>query len=99
MARPYKTRSKRIIMRASNGRFRKTTGADFGIGVCPNEGCNHLTLEVFDRPGGFPRQRCFTCEPETDEEVKANIIKAIKKPSNFAKMIENAASGERQNHD
>ncbi len=31
MARPYKTASKRIIQRQSNGKFRKTTLADFGI--------------------------------------------------------------------
>lgn len=94
MARSYKARNKRIIMRSGNGRFRETTAADFGIGVCPNDGCNHLTLQVFDRPGGFPRQRCFTCEPKTEAELEVDRLREEEEAntkSPFLQAIEDAA--------
>ena len=76
MARSYKARNKRIISRSHNGRFRKTTMQDFGIGgFC--ETCGHMMIrhyygdprEAFPDPRKF-RYRCFTCEPLTVEEKK-----------------------------
>jgi hypothetical protein len=61
------------VARAGNGRFRKYTPQEFGIGdVC--EECGHLLLRVYEGdsnspfidPHGF-RYRCFTCEPEGKE--------------------------------
>lgn len=71
----YFRRGKSIGKRASNGRFAKITGKDFGIGgVCPE--CQHLLIMHYY---GDPREpfldpfkwkyRCFTCEPRTDEEL------------------------------
>lgn len=51
MPRPYKARNKRIIMRAQNGRFRKTTVADAGIVVCPQ--CNHIMTKRYPESGRF----------------------------------------------
>lgn len=53
MPRPYKTPSKRIIMRSGSGRFRKTTLADIGGGCC--EKCGSLYAANFDeaRVGSF----------------------------------------------
>lgn len=76
MSRSYKARNKRIIQRGRNGRFRKTTMADFGIGgVC--ETCNHFMVRHYDGDESEPfidprlfRYRCFTCEPMTEEEQR-----------------------------
>ena len=59
----------RLIPRSGDGRFRRVTGADAGIGgVCPE--CDHLLLRHYDgdesqRPldPAKWRYRCFTCEP------------------------------------
>ncbi len=101
MAKSYKARNKRIIMRGGNGRFRRATGADFGIGACPNEGCRSLTRRVYDGPENDPmpdprlfRQRCFTCEPKTEAELEAERAKeeALKgQKSGLVQMLEDAA--------
>lgn len=65
----YKAPNGRLIPRAGNGRFRRATGQDVGIGgVCPT--CQHLLLRHYDgdeteRPldPAKWRYRCFTCEP------------------------------------
>ena len=65
----YKAANGRLIPRAGNGRFRRATGQDLGIGgVCPT--CQHLLLRHYDgdeteRPldPAKWRYRCFTCEP------------------------------------
>jgi len=72
----YKAPNKRIIDRGGNGRFRKTTMQDFGIGgTCPE--CRHLLIQHYDGDPRteFPdprkfRYRCFTCEPLTEDELK-----------------------------
>lgn len=97
----YKASNKHVIMRASNGRFRRTTGADLGIGVCPVEGCTGLTSCVYEGNLNDPmpdprkfRQRCWQCEPETEAEkaVKcAEIEAAREQKSGFVTMLENAA--------
>lgn len=59
----------RLIPRSGDGRFRRFTGQDVGIGgVCPK--CDHLLLRHYDgdesqRPldPAKWRYRCFTCEP------------------------------------
>ena len=101
MAKYYKRPNKQIQMRSGNGRFRKATGADFGIGVCENEGCRSLTMRVYDGPEDDPmpdprlfRQRCFTCEPETEVELEAERAReeALKgQKSGLVQMLENAA--------
>ena len=99
MPRPYKAKNKRIQMRSRNGRFRRTTAADLGIGVCPV--CNHLTRQVYDGDENDPfpdprkfRHRCFTCEPKTEVELEAERAaeEALKgQKSGFEKMLEEAA--------
>lgn len=101
MARAYKRSNKSIQMRSGNGRFRKATGADFGIGVCPNEGCNRLTLRVYDGDPNDPmpdprlfRQRCYGCEPKTEAELEVERAReeALKgQKSGFMQMLEDAA--------
>jgi hypothetical protein len=66
-------RNKRVLHR-KRGKFTKPTAADFGIGgVCPV--CHHLLIRVYEGdsthidPRAF-RYRCFTCEPETEQELK-----------------------------
>lgn len=74
MPRSYKAPNKRIIPRSGNGRFRKTTMADFGIGgICQK--CRHLLVHHYDGDENDPmidprkfRYRCFTCEPMTEKE-------------------------------
>jgi len=74
MPRPYKTGSKRIINRSPNGRFRKTTMLDFGLGgFC--DVCGHIKIRHYDGNDSDPfidprlfRYRCFTCEPRNTEE-------------------------------
>lgn len=97
----YKAQNKRIIMRSDGGRFCRTTFADFGIGICPNKGCNHLTVEVYDGDPNDPmpdprkfRQRCYHCEPETEAELEAKRAReaALKsQKSGFVRMLEDAA--------
>ena len=75
MPKSYKAPNKRIIMRNENGRFRKTTMKDFGVGgVCS---CGHLLVSHYngDTRDDFidPRKfiyRCFTCNPLNEDEVK-----------------------------
>lgn len=66
--------NKRQLFR-SGGRFRKAQASDLGImGVCPT--CRHFLLRHYN---GDPRDtcpdprkfvnRCFTCQPETPEEL------------------------------
>lgn len=97
MAKPYKARNKRIIMRRANGRFRKATGTDFGIGgICS---CGHLLILHYngdkrDRPCD-PRKwiyRCFTCQPLTEAELILQAeIKASEAKPGLASMIIEAA--------
>lgn len=84
MAKPYKARNKRFILRSSNGRFRRTRQEDFGVGgVCK---CGHLLQRHYngDTRDDFldPRKyvyRCFTCNPLSEEEIKLEAeIKASK---------------------
>lgn len=55
----------RIQGRAGNGRFRKFTGEEFGIGVCPN--CQTLTTRPtlpdapFIDPRDFNARVCSNC--------------------------------------
>lgn len=56
-----------------HGKFAKANILDFGLSVCPK--CNHfMTRHYYGDPGDpFPdprkfRPRCWTCEPETEEE-------------------------------
>jgi hypothetical protein len=80
MPKHYKAPNKRIIMRSSNGRFRKTRQQDFGVGgVCH---CGHLLQRHYegDERDEFldPSKliyRCFTCEPltEAEENLEAEI--------------------------
>lgn len=67
MARPYRTPSKRIIMRSGSGRFRNTTQADVGMGVCAKCGNPFIPdlSDLKDRPFVDPREirdRMATCE-------------------------------------
>jgi len=108
MARAYKRRNKSIQMRSGNGRFRKATGADFGIDVCQNEGCRSLTRRVYDGPEDDPmpdprlfRQRCFTCEPKTEAELEAERARKealAGQKSGLVKMLEDAAMAVNQAH-
>lgn len=73
-----KYKNKRMMHR-KGGRFAKLTASDFGIGgACPN--CRHLLIRVFEGdpnnidPRAF-RFRCFTCEPETEQEKSAKVQK------------------------
>ena len=73
--------SNKRIMKRTGGKFSKVTAADVGIGgVCPN--CRHLLIRVYEGdlnnidPRGF-RYRCFTCEPETEEEKAAKEQPAV----------------------
>lgn len=65
MPAPYRGPSKRIQARGSRGRFRKWTGEDVGIGVCPR--CQHLTLQPklpetpFIDPRDFHARVCPGC--------------------------------------
>ena len=88
-----KYKNKRMMVRAGNGRFRQATGADFGIGgACPV--CRHLLLRHYD---GDPnaefidprlfRYRCFTCEPETEQEVEARKAKEEKERAKFTSFF------------
>lgn len=87
--------NKRMHIRGSGGRFRKATGADFGIGgACPN--CRSFMLRHYD---GDPREahpdprcfryRCFTCEPETEAEslLKAEIDEAKPKQPTIMDLL------------
>jgi hypothetical protein len=71
-----KYKNKRMMVRDARGKFRKANGEDIGImGVCPT--CRHFLIRVYD---GDPkdsmidprlfRNRCFTCEPRTEEEIR-----------------------------
>src|SRR4051812_33422918 len=68
--------NKRVMRRGPGGKFRKATAEDVGImGVCPTPGCRHLLVRHYDGDprDAFPdprkfRNRCFTCEPETEAE-------------------------------
>lgn len=99
MTRSYKARNKRVIKRSGNGRFRRATGADFGIGICTTNGCGGLTVRVYDGDENdeFPdprkfRQRCYHCEPKTDEELAQEraLTEAASRKSGFEKMLEDA---------
>jgi len=77
--------NKRLHMRTAGGQFRQATGEDIGImGVCLV--CRHFLLRHYDGdprdPNPDPRRfrnRCFTCEPETDtEKALAADIEASK---------------------
>lgn len=62
---PYKRANGRIQGRAANGRFRKFTGEEFGIGVCPK--CQTLTTRPelsttdFIDPRDFNARVCANC--------------------------------------
>lgn len=65
----WKYPNKRFAFRSNDGRFRRATGKDLGIGgICPI--CKHLLMRHYDGdpqdtmidPFKF-RYRCFTCEP------------------------------------
>jgi hypothetical protein len=68
MALHYKAPNGRIIPRAGNGRFRKTTLSDFGLGciLCPK--CRGLNpYDEYRQEGGFvmkndPPTHCRHCE-------------------------------------
>lgn len=73
-----KYKNKRMMHR-KGGKFAKITASDFGIGgACPK--CRHLLICVYDGdphnidPRAF-RYRCFTCEPETEQEKAAKVQK------------------------
>lgn len=103
--------NKRMVVRSSNGQFKKLTFADVGIGVC--EKCQHLMVRHYDGrpddPHPDPRlfkMRCFNCTPLTDEERAVLDEIEAKKPKSrgLAGMIEDAArsvglplSGEKEN--
>ena len=87
--------NKRLHTRQSNGRFRKAQLSDVGIGgVCPQ--CRHFLLRHYD---GDPRDtnpdprrfryRCFTCEPETDQEKasRAEIESTRKKMPTLLEIL------------
>lgn len=87
--------NKRMHVRGSGGRFRKTTGADFGIGgTC--EKCRGFLIRHYD---GDPREahpdprnfrfRCFTCEPKTDTEkaLEAEIEASKPKRVGFGDVL------------
>lgn len=94
----YKATNKRIIPRGGNGRFRKTTMQDFGIGgACPE--CRHLLIQHYDGDPRteFPdprkfRYRCFTCEPLTEDELKlkAEIEAAKPKTKSLFDILEDS---------
>ena len=97
----YKHSNGRIQMRGGGGRFRRSTLADIGMGVCPTPGCRHLTRSFYDGdeneefldPRKF-RQRCYTCEPHTPEEIEVKRVatEAAKgRKSGFELMLESAA--------
>ena len=99
--------NKRIAMRSGNGRFRKSKMSDVGLeGVCPV--CSHFLLRHYDGderdPNPDPRKfrnRCFTCEPLTDEEkkLKAEIEAAKPKQKGLIDLFreaENAISADRR---
>lgn len=48
MPRHYKTKSKRIVHRRRNGRFRQSTLADIGLAVCQNNECRRLFAPNYD---------------------------------------------------
>jgi len=88
----YKMPNGTVVLRGVDGRFRRATGADFGVGVCSN--CQGLTVEFYDGdlndrpcdPRKF-RQRCYRCEPKTE-------LRAEQKPpkkSGFVQVLEDAA--------
>jgi len=75
--------NKRMMFRRG-GRFYKPTAEDFGIGgACPV--CRHLLIRVYEGdpnnidPRAF-RYRCFTCEPETEEEKQVVAEKIAAEP-------------------
>ncbi|MBE2198463.1 MAG: hypothetical protein IAE79_07610 [Anaerolinea sp.] len=91
--------NKRVMVRSGNGRFRKVTAADFGIGgTCPE--CGHFLLQHYD---GDPRQRpidprriryrCLTCEPKTEQELalEQEIEASRPKRTGLVDMLEAAA--------
>ena len=100
MMKAYKASNKRIIPRGGNGRFRKTTMEDFGIGgACPS--CRHLLLRHYDGDENDPfpdprlfRYRCFTCEPKTEAELERDRAIEAERPkkSPFMQMLEEAAA-------
>lgn len=69
--------NKRILHRTSGGKYRAAQASDIGImGMCPV--CHHFLICVYDGPQNDPfpdprkfRNRCFTCEPETEQEKAA----------------------------
>lgn len=101
----YKAPNKRIISRGGNGRFRKTSMQDFGIGgTCPE--CRHLLIQHYDgdprdefpNPRNF-RYRCFTCEPLTDAEIKlkAEIEAAKPKTKSLFEILEDSIKSHEEN--
>lgn len=79
-----KYKNKRIVHRTGSGQFRAAQAADIGImGTCPV--CQHFLLRVYDGPQNDPhpdprrfRNRCFTCEPETQiEQESAPEVKSF----------------------
>ena len=70
MPRPYRARNKRIIHRAGNGRFRRSTLSDIGMLVCGKCGAIFTPdISVLPREGAFVdpfainrvRTRCPEC--------------------------------------
>jgi hypothetical protein len=83
--------NKRMVNRSGNGRFRKAQPSDIGIGgTCPV--CRHFLIRVYEGdpnnidPRGF-RFRCFTCEPMTDAEKKAEEEKIASEPKFSMEMF------------
>lgn len=91
-----KYKNKRMVIR-KGGRYAKLTTADVGIGgACLL--CGHFLLRHYD---GDPkaqfvdprlfRYRCFTCEPETEQEKQANAAKVEAARAGFTKMFTDLA--------
>lgn len=88
MPKPYKARNKRIIQRAGNGKFRKTTLEDVGLGgVCPD--CQHfLFQEYFGKNPEMPDPRelgyeCHNCGYRTNrrgEPIEKNPLPKSQQP-------------------
>ncbi len=90
MARSYRTRSKRILMRSGNGQFRKSALSDFGIGTCCKcQKVFRISVEHFDdmdfpdpREMQFYKTHCPTCgdydETKPKEQEPFDIDKFFK---------------------
>jgi hypothetical protein len=98
-----KYKNKRMVVR-KGGRYARLTAEDVGIGgVCPV--CRHFLLRHYD---GDPKEefidprlfryRCFTCEPETEQEKAANAAKVEAQQVSFTKIFTNLAEKYNQEH-